>query len=66
MSDTNPFTKEELDDLNEYIYLTLSSFDEDYLYKCDESSNDYIRFGALRQRIDTLSDKLRVLASTSR
>lgn len=65
MSDTNPFTKEELDDLNEYIYLTLSSFDEDYLYKCDEASNDYIRFGALRQRIDTLSDKLRVLASTS-
>lgn len=63
MNDTSPFTKEELDDLVKYIYITLPSFDEEYL--CNESSSDYVCLGSLRQRINAISDKLRLLSSDS-
>lgn len=64
MSNSNPFTKEEVDLLNEYIKLTIVDFRE-FVDSHNEDDENYNRLGTLHQRIATLSDKLNVLLSDS-
>lgn len=57
MSNSNLFTKEELDALREYLNLTLPAFREN-VDECNEDTIEHDKHGALYERVSTLSLKL--------